>query len=196
MYDKLNITENHLQALCLFTQGFDRDFYIREVQRILDISPRTAQLILDDLENKGILESETKGKIRVYRIRTNSMSRRYLVFAEQYKAIAFLEKNSMVKELIEKITPFTKGVGIIFGSYAKGRAKKDSDLDIFVIGTYDEEKVREISETYGIEISVKCYPLKTFEKVLANDHLIREVLKSHVVFLNAEKFISRVVKHG
>ncbi len=196
MYDKLNITENHLQALCLFTQGFDRDYYIREVHKLLGISPRTAQLILYDLEHKGVLESETKGKIRVYRIRINSLSRMYLVLAEQYKAIAFLEKNIMAKEIIEKITPFINGVGIIFGSYAKATAKKDSDLDIFVIGAYDEEKVRKISETYGIEVSVKCYPKKIFEKNLANDILIREVMKSHVVFLNAEQFISKVVAHG
>ncbi|MCX6710529.1 MAG: hypothetical protein NTZ02_00385 [Candidatus Woesearchaeota archaeon] len=49
MYNKLNITENHLQALSLFTNGFEREYYIREVGKLLRISPRTAQLILEDL---------------------------------------------------------------------------------------------------------------------------------------------------
>ena len=142
MYDKLNITENHLQAISLFTNGFNREYYIREVQKLLKISPRTSQLILNDLEDKGILESKTKGKIRTYKIKSNSLSKKYIILVEQYKAIAFFEKNQIVKELIEKITPFIEGIGIIFGSYAKGIAEKESDLDIFVIGKYNKEGIK------------------------------------------------------
>src|SRR3989338_3577700 len=120
MYNKLNITENTLQVLSLFTNGFDKEYYIREVEKLLKISPRTAQLILDDLESKGVLESKIKGKIKLYTLKKNSLSQRYIVFAEQYKTIAFIEKNLIIKEIIEKISPFIKGVGIIFGSYAKG----------------------------------------------------------------------------
>ena len=196
MYDKLNITENHLQVLLLFTNGFNREYYIREVQKLLKISPRTSQLILNDLENKGILESKTKGKIKAYTIKRNSLSQRYIIFSEQYKAIAFLEKKLIIKEIIEKINPFIEGIGIVFGSYAKDTAKKDSDLDIFVIGKYNKEKIKKISKTYGIEISIKCYPLKTFEKNLANDILLKEILKNHIIFLNAGQFIKAVLKNG
>ena len=196
MYDKLNITENHLQVLLLFTNGFNREYYIREVQKLLKISPRTSQLILNDLENKCILESKTKGKIKAYTIKRNSLSQRYIIFSEQYKAIAFLEKKLIIKEIIEKINPFIEGIGIIFGSYAKDIAKKDSDLDIFVIGKYNKEKIKKVSKTYGIEISIKCYPLKTFEKNLANDILLKEILKNHIIFLNAEQFIKMVLKNG
>ena len=196
MYDKLNITENHLQVLLLFTNGFNREYYIREVQKLLKISPRTSQLILNDLENKGILESKTKGKIKDYTIKRNSLSQRYIIFSEQYKAIAFLEKKLIIKEIIEKINPFIEGIGIVFGSYAKDIAKKDSDLDIFVIGKYNKEKIKKVSKTYGIEINIKCYPLKTFEKNLANDILLKEILKNHIIFLNAEQFIKAVLKNG
>ena len=55
MYKKVNITENHFRILSLFSNGFDREYYIREVQRLLKISPRTSQLILADLEKKAIL---------------------------------------------------------------------------------------------------------------------------------------------
>lgn len=196
MYDKLNITENHLQALLLFTNGFDREYYIREVEKLINVSPRTAQLILGDLENKGILESKTKGKIRAYVLKRNELSRRYIIFAEHYKAIAFLEKNRMINEIIERASPFIRGIGVIFGSYAKGTADKDSDLDIFIAGEYDKNGVKKVSETYGIDISVKCYPLKTFEKNIASDVLLKEVLKNHIVFLNAEQFIRTVLENG
>lgn len=190
MYEKVNITENHLNILSLFTRGFDNEYYIREVEKILKISPRTAQLILDDLEKKGILESKTRGKIRIYKLKKNIMTTNYLLLAEKHKLIAFLEKNAVIKEVIEKITPHIKGMALIFGSYPKGIQKKDSDLDIFIIGTYDKNKIKEVSKTYNIEISVKNYPLNIFKKTLEEDILIKEVLKDHVVFLGLEEFIN------
>lgn len=192
MYNKLNITENHLQVLSLFTDGYNRDYYIREVQRLLKISPRTAQIILNDLEDKGILESKIKGKIKTYIIKKNYLSKKYLIFAEQYKTLCFLEKHLIIKEIIEKITPFIEGIGIIFGSYAKGTAKKESDLDIFIVGKYNQKEIKRISKTYGIELSIKCYPLNTFEKNINNDILLKEILKNHIIFLNIEYFVNIV----
>ncbi len=194
MYDKLNITENHLQALSLFTEGFDREYYIREVEKLLKISPRTSQIILSDLESMGVLESKTKGKIRAYVIRRNSLSVRYMVLVEHYKAISFLESHLLVKEVVEKMLPHINGIGIIFGSYAKGTESKGSDLDIFIAGEYDMEETKKISKTYGIEVNIKCYPMKIFEKNFTGDILIKEVLKNHIIFLNSELLIRTVLK--
>jgi len=196
MYKKIKFTENTLHVLSLFTNEFNREYYVREVGKLLKISPRTAQLILEDLEDKGIIESKTKGKIKTFKLNPSEFTKKYLVFVEQYKAIAFLEKKLIIKEIIEKINPFIEGIGIIFGSYAKDIAKKDSDLDIFVAGSYNNDEIKRVSKNLGIEISIKCYPLKNFEKNLTKDILLKEVLKNHVVFLNAEQFIQVVFKNG
>lgn len=196
MYEKIRFTENTLQVLSLFTNDFNREYYVREVEKLLKISPRTAQLILEDLEDKGIIESKTKGKIKTFKLNLREFTKRYLVFVEQYKAIAFLEKKLLIKEIIEKITPRIKGIGVIFGSYVKGLEKEGSDLDIFVVGSYDNDEIKRVSKNLGIEISVKCYPMKTFEKNLTNDIILKEVLKNHVVFLNVEQFIREVFKNG
>ena len=196
MYNKINITENGLQIISLFTNGFDREYYIREVEKLLKISPRTAQLILEDLENKGIIESKVRGKIKSYKLKISELSKRYFTFVEQYKSIAFMEKNLLVKEVIEKISPFINGIGIIFGSYAKGIFNKESDLDIFVAGNYEKEEIKKVSRNLGVEISVKCYPLKTFGKNISQDILLKEVLKNHIVFKNMELFIQKVLKNG
>ncbi len=196
MYKKIKFTENTLQVLSLFTNDFNREYYVREVGKLLKISPRTAQLILEDLEDKGVVESKTKGKIKTFRLNPSEFTQRYLAFVEQYKAIAFLEKKLLIKEVIEKIAPHIKGIGIIFGSYVKGLEKEDSDLDIFVSGNYNNDEIKRVSKNLGIEISIKCYPLKTFEKNLTKDILLKEVLKNHVVFLNVEQFIQVVFKNG
>ena len=107
-----------------------------------------------------------------------------------------MEKNLLVKEVIEKISPFINGIGIIFGSYAKGTSNKESDLDIFVAGNYENEEVKKVSRNLGIDISVKCYSLKTFEKNIRQDILLKEILKSHILFKNSEPFIEKAVKSG
>lgn len=193
MYEKLNITENTLRVLSLFTNDFNSEYYIREVEKLLKISPRTAQLILGELENKGVLVSKYKGKIKIYKINLSELTKRYFVFVEQYKLISFLESKLIIKEIIEKITPFIVGVGIIFGSYVKQLEKEDSDLDIFVIGRYNEKGIRNVSNLYGIEISVKSYPLRIFKKGIKKDILIKEVIKNHIVFKNGEEFVNLVL---
>ena len=194
MYEKIKITENTLQVLALFTNDFSREYYIREVEKLLKISPRTSQLILEDLEDKGVIESKTKGKIRTFKLNPSAFTKKYLVFVEQYKTIAFLEKKLLIKEIIEKITPHIKGIGIIFGSYVKRLEKEGSDLDIFVAGNYNKDEIKKVSKNLGIEVSVKCYPIKTFEKNLTKDILLKEVLKNHIVFVNIEQFIQAVFK--
>ncbi|MBD3209423.1 nucleotidyltransferase domain-containing protein [Candidatus Woesearchaeota archaeon] len=182
--------------MTLFTNGFDKDYYVREVGKLLNLSPRTAQLILEDLEQKGVVASKTKGKIKIYKLQRNESTKKYLVFAEHYKSLAFLEKKLSLKEIIEKITPHIKGIGVLFGSYARGLEKEDSDVDIFVAGSYDDDNIKKVSKKYGIDINVTCYPKKTFEKNVAKDVFLNEVLKHHVVFLNAERFIQVVYKAG
>jgi len=196
MYKKVNITENHLQRLTLFTNGFDNEYYIREIERILKISPRTSQLILEDLEKKTILESKLRGKIKNYKLKKNQIAKEYLIFAEEYKRISFLQKNELIKEIITKVNPYIKGIGLIFGSFAKGIEKKDSDLDIFLIGEYDKKEIKNISKNYGIEISIKNYPVKIFDDNINKDILIKEVIKNHIIFKNSEEFIEKVFSYG
>ena len=59
-----------------------------------------------------------------------------------------------------------------------------------------KEEIKKISRNLGIEISIKCYPLKTFEKNVNHDIFLKEVLKSHIVFKNTELFIQKVLKNG
>ena len=193
MYNKINITENYLRVLSLFTRGFDKEYYIREVQRLLKISPRTAQLILGDLEKKAVLESHTKGKIRLYKLRRTVEARDYSTFAETYKRIKFAEKSLKIKEIIDKLASSIDGIGLIFGSYAKGIEKKDSDIDIFIAGTYDKKEFERISSITGVKLDIKNYPLELFKSDFDKDILIREVLDNHIILFGSEHLINLII---
>jgi len=192
MLTKVNDTD--LRILSLFTKGYEKEYYIREAEKLLNVSSRTALVTLAKLEKKGILESKTKGKNKTYTIKKSSLSREYLLLTEQYKRIQFLEKNHLIKEVLEKADEFIQGIIIIFGSYAKGIQKEGSDLDLFIVGTFDEKKIKEAGHKYGLDINIKSYPMNIFEKEIRDDILLKEIIENHILIKDAEGFVRRVVK--
>jgi len=192
MVIKVNNTD--LKILNLFTKGYDKGYYIREVEKILNISSRTALVTLAKLEQIGILESKIKGKVKIYSIRKSSISREFFLFTEQYKRIQFMEKNHLIKEVLEKADDYSEGIVIVFGSYSKGIQKDDSDLDLFIVGKFNEKNIKEVGKKYGVDINIKSYPKKIFEKEINKDILLKEILENHVLIKNAEEFVRKVVK--
>lgn len=194
MYGKVNITENHLRILTLFTRGFNKNIYIREAARELNASPRTAQLILEDLERRGVLASVTRGKIRIFSLKPNPLARDYLILAEHYKRIAFLRADPFLQGIVEKIIPYLEGIAVLFGSYARQEQKKDSDIDIFVAGTADKAEIRKVSRLYRKPIDIKEYPPEIFEKSIRTDILIQEVLEDHIVLKGTEELVATALQ--
>jgi len=192
MVTKVNDTD--LKILSLFTKGYDKEYYIREVERLTKVSSRTALVTLAKLEKKGILESKTKGKIKIYSIKRLSLSREFFLLTEQYKKIQFLENNPLIKEVLEKADEFMQGMVIVFGSFAKGLEKDDSDLDLFIVGKYGEKRIKDVGKKYGIDINIKSYPANIFAKEINNDILLKEVIGNHILIKDVEGFVRRVVK--
>lgn len=192
-YSSLGITENYLKILLLFT-GLEKSWYIREVQKKLDLSPRTAQLILEDLEKKTILFSESKGKIKEYSLNKKSkFCREYIIFAETYKKIIFLHAHPYLREVLENVEKGCHGIIVLFGSYAKGTEKKDSDVDIFIAGKCNFSVIKECIEKYGLSLSPKVYSLASFQKKNSNDFLLKEILRNHIILKGAEEYVSEVL---
>ena len=160
---------------------------------MLKISPRTAQLNLEELENKGVLESKSKGKIKLFKLLISDNSKRYLILTEEYKTITYLENNPKINELINKLKPNINGIGLIFGSYANNTQNNQSDLDILIIGSYDNKEVNYLSKIFSIKISIKHYT--NFDDLQKNTIFLGEVLMNHIIFSSAELFIDSFVKN-
>ena len=195
MYKKININEMQMGILSLFT-AYGREYYIREIERILAISPRSAQLALEALEKKAVLESQLRGKIKLYCLRRNVSAALYAVMVEQYKTIVFIESHPFVAEILAKAKPYINGIGLVFGSYAKGLEKKDSDIDLFVAGDCNASEIRRIGKIYGIDVNIKQYPVEIFGKSVKTDVLLKEILSAHIIFLNSELFVTKVFGNG
>ena len=69
---------------------------------------------------------------------------------------------------------------MLFGSYAKGLAKKDSDIDIYI--ETKSRSVKKIIEETHSKINVK---IGTFDPM---SPLIKEIIKNHVIIRGIEAF--------
>lgn len=193
MSKKIDINEYDLWVLSLFSEGYDREYYIREISTVLPISHGTAQTILERLEKKLVLSSSLRGKTRIFRIKPGEIAVQYFVLAEQYKKIAFIEEKHYISEVLHKIDSFTRGITLIFGSYAKGTETGDSDLDILVAGRCDEKEISRIGKMYDIEINIQVFQKDVFLKIDQRDTLLAEVKKHHIGWKNSEQFVRAVI---
>lgn len=180
------INKQHLRVLSLFTD-YTSQFFIREVARILNISSRSALIALDDLERMGVLEAFFKGKIKLYGLKKTSILENYLCLTESYKKTIFLDKHMKINDLVANLN---SDIIIIFGSYAKGIEKKNSDIDMLIIGDYDKSVIENFEKTYNIRVDIKKYNIDALK---STDTLIREIIKNHIIISGIEKVVRQIL---
>ena len=103
---------------------------IREIARLINLAPIAVKNHLNDLEKKELIKRK---KERNYNIQTYQANRENLefIFLQQQSIISELYYSNLINQLWEEISP---QVIILFGSYAKGEAIEDSDVDLFILG--------------------------------------------------------------
>ena len=189
----LDIREDYLRVLSLFTRGYDREIYIREVARYLPISRGTAQTALEYLEAKQVLRSVTRGRTRLFSLRRGDHARDFCTLAEVYRRICLREEEPFLAGVLNRIVPHIEGSGAVFGSRAEGTADEESDLDLFVAGECRGEEIERIGEIYGLKIHLTVYPTEIFDRDLHTDPFLREVLRNHVLIKGTEHFVEKAV---
>lgn len=183
MYLKRN---NELEVMQLFLHGFEKELYLREISNKTKLPLKTTQNTLSLLEKNKILKARTVGKNKYFCLnKENIETKFFLEHAELYKTQLFLQKYPLFKTFLKTLQ--TEAIIVLFGSYAKGTADKNSDCDLLIISEKKEEipyhllpyKVHEIS------IGKEAYK-KAREK---NENLIKEIEENHVVFNNHSLFV-------
>ena len=191
------LSELGLAAIEEFLGNYTGSFTGSDIARKKSLNQKSVSNALNKLEVEGFLKSKTVGKNKEFSLNLDNMEtvKNFIVAAEHIRTANFLKKQALIKEIILKIGPAFNGIVIIFGSYAKGTQKKDSDLDIFIAGAYDRDKVYKVSELYNLQINVKNYPASAFRRALkSKDILLTEIIKNHVIISGAEEFVNAVMR--
>lgn len=188
--------ELEMRVMRIYTSDYSAKIHVREISRMVKASHRTVSSILSRLESRGIMRREQVGRSTQYSLNfENTITKDYIKAAESFWKIRFLEKHFTIKKLIGEISNDLKNTPLIlFGSYAKGRETKESDIDILIVKTGEEKlaakKISEFAETYKINIQLQKASPENFEAgVKERDNLVVEIMKSHIILNNADFFV-------
>jgi predicted nucleotidyltransferase len=122
-------------------------YYLRELERMFNMPVSILRKELMQLSGEGIFLSEKKGNLLYYRLNKN-----YPLF-EDLKNI--VHKTIGIEGLLRDAINEIGGIeaAFIYGSFARGKEKTTSDVDLCVIGRIDEDQL--IEKINAIEISIK-----------------------------------------
>ncbi|NCN38897.1 MAG: hypothetical protein COY38_03780 [Candidatus Aenigmarchaeota archaeon CG_4_10_14_0_8_um_filter_37_24] len=184
-----------LEVLQEFIPDLRNCFHLRLLAKIIGTTHRTVSKSLDRLEKNGIVYHELKGKNKVYYLNLkNPLTKLYLIKTEIYRAIKFLLTNFLIQKLYsEIIVDLEQKPLILFGSFAKGEEKKESDIDLLIIGEDDgkiKKKIKEFGDMHNRKTHVYFIRKEDFLSGLKEkDSLILEIVKNHVILNNQAFFV-------
>ena len=176
MYQKRN---KELEVIILYRENYKAEFYLRQISRLTKLPLKTCQNILSVLEKDKILKSKTEGKNKYFSLNLeNIKTKSYLLQAEIYKTDIFLETYPQIKTFLKSLN--TNTPIIVFGSFAKLKADKDSDFDLLIISE-KEQKVPFHIIPYTIH-QVKLSENSFIKAVREQEALIKEIGENHIIF--------------
>ncbi len=162
----------------------DKALYLRDIVKRTNMPYGTVQGIIN--KNKYLFDIKIEGENKYFSFR-NNISNKYLFHQiEIERTKVFIQKNPRLRPFIEKMqelkTPF-----LVFGSFAKDTACKNSDLNLLFISGKKETP----DHLCPIEIhKIFINPKKISE--LKKEALYREIIKEHVIIFGYDLFLTEV----
>ncbi|MBL7085451.1 MAG: nucleotidyltransferase domain-containing protein [Candidatus Omnitrophica bacterium] len=139
-----------------------QEYYVRELASIIGEDAGNLSRELRKLEKEGIFESFSKGNLKFY-----SLNKDYPLFKEVKKIIF---KTEGVEAVLKNLISRHKGVSFafIYGSYAKNKEKKTSDIDLVIVGKFSlnvfTRQIRKLESRLNREINFSYYSKEDFDK--------------------------------
>ena len=194
MLKTLLSSNTRIKLLTLFFTNPEKDFYLREIEKLIKENITSIRRELISLKKIGLFSEYLKGNNKYYKLNKN-----FSLYPE-LKNIIF--KTTGIKGILEQSLKKIKKIKLsfIYGSYAKGIEKEKSDIDLMIIGTpnYTQtlKSLKKIEKKLNREIDFIIYSEKEFAKKLKDNYFIRAVIKSPKINLinNTDEYIKKITK--
>jgi len=164
------------------------------------LSPNYVSEYVNSLVEKNILIEKRFEKKKVY-LRTfmlnlnESLTKNIFALVYEAKKEAFFEKYPKIEPVLKQMCKI-EGIDflVIYGSYARLAADKESDLDLMIVGKIkNTSKIREILVSLEIEPSIKIESLASFKERI-NDEIHKQIIKDGIIISGADKFLRVISK--
>ncbi len=202
------LTKKQLKILNTFQRNEFKELSWNKVKRLS--KEKSSSVIQDAIKaflTEELITEKKIGTSKLYAV-NHKNNKVYIYFETYNKESMSKQVLKSIKELedsLDKHTPFYSI--IIFGSYASGEQKKDSDLDIAVF--IEQEDKRKIVEAVFKSMEIKSI-LKIHGNIITKDEFLemlkvdyenlgKEIARKHLIIHNPAIFYSLIkegIKHG
>lgn len=199
--------ETLIKIIGLLRNSLDRGLTILKISKTLKIGYDPAHNHITEMNKQNIITINKVGNAKQCSLNLkNDKARNLLQEADLIKVESVYKENPKIKNILEtlinKLTE--KYIAemqsiVLFGSYAKGTQKKDSDIDIlFIVNDLKNKQLREDIErgcssfeySHNIKISPIITDIIEFKKMLASKELNvgKEAREYGISLYGSEKF--------
>lgn len=174
---------------------------LREIINKTRLSPNYVSKYINLLSQREILREERLEKRRVYlrrfflNLKSNQGKNIFILVKEEEKEL-FFQKYPKLKPIFEQLIEEIKNIELllVYGSYARFAAEKDSDLDILIVGNIaNKQYIREIFVSLDLEVSIKIEQFKDFKKRVGYP-LHQQIVRDNILIYDSGKFIDMLSK--
>ncbi len=179
MVHKMDNLELEVISLLLRSEN-----YVRGIAKKLGESHSTILRKLNNLKKENVVDSKVEGRNKIFFLKNNIITKNYIQKAELQKLSRLLrihpELSVLFEEILERVDD---KLILLFGSYAKGLAKANSDIDIY-IETKNRNTKRIVESIYSkINVKIGYFDVKS--------PLIKEIIKNHIIIRGIEVFYDK-----
>jgi predicted nucleotidyltransferase len=199
-----------LRIVGLMRKSLDKGLTILEISKQLKIGYRPANNHINEMEKEGIIKIEKVGSAKKCSLNLENANTRHLLETHDIERKEELYKENprlrIIDNLISKLTEkFISKIHsiVLFGSYAKGTATKQSDIDLlFVVSNINDKNLREAIEresaSYQYSNNIKISPLITdieeLKKMLKAKELnVGKEVKEYGISLYGHEIFWRII---
>ncbi len=179
-----------IKILKLLLSKKEEVFTIKKIAERTNINYRIAYEKIQSLEKEGLVKTTKTGNTKVCKF-TNKFDKK--VFEAEYERRHDLFKKNkdfkvLYKRLFELDFPF---IALLFGSYAKGRATKHSDIDLLIVCEEKREhQIQEILDLFPLKIHPTFTKFEDFMLMLKTKefNVVSEAVKNNIILIGIEDY--------
>lgn len=168
---------------------------INQLSKELKMNYKNVYSIVKRLEKEGLISSERFGKSTICILNKKPHP---LIFRAEHERREKLLENKNFKILYEKLNSLAFSfIALIFGSYAKGKFVKGSDIDLMVICEKNKEKeIKSVVSLLPLNIHLVTLTYGEFLKMAKSKEfsVVSEAMKINIILIGIEDYY-RLIKN-
>jgi predicted nucleotidyltransferase len=164
-----------------FLSNPNTSFHIKQLARILNVSPASVSGAVKSFREEGLLSKEEKGLAHIYRLDSDNS---VIVPLKKAYGIAFVLSSKPEEKFLEIDSNIISLA--LFGSYAQGNFDEKSDIDFLIVTSARKELfiqvAKRLEEELEKEVSLSVLKLSEWRTIAKKgDAFYKRIVENHIL---------------